>query len=123
MGILLVYDITASNTFDNLEKWLRTIVEHSNDDVEKIILGNKCDMEEHRQISKVCGESIAREYGIPFLETSAKNNINVEEAMLQISERILDKLNDANPESSQTIKSTPLIELASTKSVSQSRCC
>ena len=77
MGILLVYDITASNTFDNLEKWLRTIVEHSNDDVGKMILGNKCDMEENRQISKVCGESIAREYGIPFLETSAKNNINV----------------------------------------------
>merc|ERR1712062_439148 len=39
MGIMLVYDITSLKTFDNIAKWLRTILEHSNTDVEKMILG------------------------------------------------------------------------------------
>merc|ERR1712198_419784 len=73
LGVMLVYDITRPTSFDNLAKWLRTILEHSNADVEKMIIGNKCDMEEQRLISKERGEAIARENGIPFLETSAKN--------------------------------------------------
>ena len=119
MGILLVYDITRPASFDNLAKWLRTILEHSNADVEKMILGNKCDMEEQRKISKERGESIASENGIPFLETSAKNNINVEEAFLQMSERILDKL--PGPES-QTSK-PPHTIVPNTSPNKQSKCC
>ena len=118
MGILLVYDITRPNSFDNLAKWLRTILEHSNTDVEKMILGNKCDMEEQRQISKERGEAIAKENGIPFLETSAKNNINVEEAFLQMSERILDKLPGSVPETSPNI-----VPKTSPKKSSSSQCC
>ena len=90
-GILLVYDITRPNSFDNLAKWLRNIHEHSNTDVEKMILGNKCDMEEQRKIPKEKGEAISSRNGITFLETSAKKNINIEEAFVQISECILDK--------------------------------
>ena len=118
MGILLVYDITRPNSFDNLAKWLRTILEHSNTDVEKMILGNKCDMEEQRLISKERGEAIAKENGIPFLETSAKNNINVEEAFLQMSERILDKLPGSVPETSPNI-----VPKTSPKKSSSSQCC
>ena len=116
MGILLVYDITRPMSFDNLAKWLRTIIEHSNSEVEKTILGNKCDMEDQRQISKERGEAIAKENGIPFLETSAKQNINVEEAFLQMSERILDKLPGYAPESPPTV-----VPLAYPKKSSQ--CC
>ena len=67
MGIMLVYDITQPKTFDNIAKWLRNIDEHANEDVEKMILGNKCDMEDKRMVSKERGESIAREHGIRFL--------------------------------------------------------
>ena len=52
MGIMLVYDVTNSKSFDNIAKWLRNIQEHSNPDVEKMILGNKCDMEDKRVVSK-----------------------------------------------------------------------
>ena len=68
MGIMLVYDITNSKSFDNIAKWLRNIQEHANEDVEKMILGNKCDMDDKRVISKERGETIARENGVPFLE-------------------------------------------------------
>ena len=47
-----------------------------------MVLGNKCDMDDKRQVSKEQGERIAREHAIPFLETSAKNNINIEEVRL-----------------------------------------
>lgn len=91
MGIMLVYDITNAKSFDNIAKWLRNIQEHANDDVERMILGNKCDMDDKRVISKERGETIARENGVRFLETSAKANINIEQAFLELSESILDK--------------------------------
>ena len=72
MGIMLVYDITNAKSFDNIAKWLRNIDEHANEDVERMILGNKCDMEDKRVVSKERGEEIAREHNIKFLETSAK---------------------------------------------------
>jgi len=91
MGIMLVYDITNSKSFDNIAKWLRNIQEHANEDVEKMILGNKCDMEDKRVIPKERGEAIARENGIRFLETSAKTNVNIDRAFIELSESILDK--------------------------------
>ena len=55
---MLVYDITNSKSFDNIAKWLRNIQEHANEDVEKMILGNKCDMEDKRVIPKERGKLI-----------------------------------------------------------------
>lgn len=91
MGIMLVYDITNQKSFENIAKWLRYIDEHANEDVEKMILGNKCDMESKRVITKDKGEAIARDHNISFLETSAKANINIEEAFTQLAEAILQK--------------------------------
>lgn len=91
---MLVYDITNSKSFDNIAKWLRNIQEHANEDVEKMILGNKCDMEDKRVIPKERGEAIARENGIRFLETSAKTNVNIDRAFIELSESILDKTVD-----------------------------
>ena len=91
MGILLVYDVTNAKSFENIAKWLRNIDEHANEDVEKMLLGNKCDMDDRRIIPTERGESIAREHGIRFLETSAKANINIERVFLELAEAILNK--------------------------------
>lgn len=102
MGIMLVYDITNEKSFENIVKWLRNIDEHANEDVEKMILGNKCDMQDKRVVTKDRGEAIAREHGIRFMETSAKANINIERAFSELAEAILDatsgKENTENPE-------------------------
>ncbi|XP_055357351.1 ras-related protein Rab-10-like [Paramacrobiotus metropolitanus] len=107
MGIMLVYDITQPKSFDNIAKWLRNIEEHANEDVEKMLLGNKCDMEDKRAISRERGESIARQHAIRFLETSAKANINVERAFYELSEAILDKVS-RTPGGGGVQENTPL---------------
>ncbi|TKS73473.1 Ras-related protein [Collichthys lucidus] len=83
MGIMLVYDICNEKSFENIKNWIRNIEEHASSDVEKMILGNKCDMTDRRQVSKDRGEKLAIDYGVKFLETSAKSSLNVEEAAHQ----------------------------------------
>ncbi|KRX96623.1 Ras-related protein Rab-10 [Trichinella pseudospiralis] len=91
MGIMLVYDITNQKSFENITKWLRNIEEHASEDVEKMLLGNKCDIEEKRMVSKERGEEIAGKHGIRFLETSAKAKINIDKAFYDLAEAILNK--------------------------------
>jgi Ras-related protein Rab-10 len=91
MGIMLVYDITQTSTFGNINKWLRNIEDHATDNVAKLILGNKCDMENRRVVPTEQGEQLARSKGLKFLETSAKANINIDKAFTMIAEDILSK--------------------------------
>ncbi|XP_003373454.1 GTP-binding protein Ypt2 [Trichinella spiralis] len=88
MGILLVYEITNEKSFENIKNWVRNIEEHASANVEKIILGNKCDMEDKRQVSRERGAQLAIEYGVKFMETSAKANINVESAFFTLARDI-----------------------------------
>jgi len=99
MGIMLVYDITNAKSFDNIARWLRNIDEHASEDVIKMLLGNKCDMSDRRVVSKECGERIAIEHQIRFLETSAKANIHIDKAFYDLAEEILDNTpNQVGPE-------------------------
>lgn len=92
MGIMLVYDITNEKSFENIKNWIRNIEEHASADVEKMILGNKCDMTDRRQVSRERGEELAIEYGIKFMETSAKASINVEESFFTLARDIKAKM-------------------------------
>jgi len=94
MGILLVYDITSMKSFENIKIWIKNIEQHASEDVEKMILGNKCDMDDKRVVSKEQGEQLAKEYGVRFMETSAKADINVEEAFMTIARAIKKKIDD-----------------------------
>jgi small GTP-binding protein len=58
MGILLVYDITNEKSFDSIRNWIRNIEEHASADVERMLVGNKCDMNDKRQVSKERGEKV-----------------------------------------------------------------
>ncbi|XP_071965854.1 ras-related protein Rab-10-like isoform X2 [Antedon mediterranea] len=118
MGIMLVYDITQEKTFDNIAKWLRNIQEHANEDVEKMLLGNKCDMNDKRMVSTERGQSIARENGIKFMETSAKTNINVEPAFMTLAEDILKKY----PVSNNT-QATNYVDPSQDRNKEKSKCC
>ncbi|XP_037623674.1 ras-related protein Rab-8B-like [Sebastes umbrosus] len=100
MGIMLVYDISNEKSFENIKNWIRNIEEHASSDVEKMVLGNKCDMTDRRQVSKDRGEKLAIDYGVKFLETSAKSGINVEEAFYNMGRDILHNLSSKTTDNS-----------------------
>ena len=79
-GILLLYDVTNKDSFKNLENWLIEIEKNSSDKVLKILLGNKCDLSDDREIQTEEGQAFAIRNGMEFMETSAKMNTNVSEA-------------------------------------------
>ncbi|XP_065418853.1 ras-related protein Rab-37 isoform X1 [Chrysemys picta bellii] len=87
-ALLLFYDITSKMSFDNIRAWLIEIHEYAQKDVVIMLLGNKADVSSERVIRMEDGESLAREYGVPFMETSAKTGMNVELAFLAIAKEL-----------------------------------
>jgi len=98
MGILLVYDVTDEKSFNNIRNWIRNIEQHATESVNKILIGNKCDMVEKKVVDSARGKALADEYAIKFLETSAKNSINVEEAFITLAKDIKKRLIDNQTE-------------------------
>ncbi|XP_008665317.1 ras-related protein RABE1c [Zea mays] len=106
MGILLVYDVTDESSLNNIRNWIRNIEQHASDNVNKILVGNKADMDESKQaVPTSKGQALADEYGIKFFETSAKKNLNVEQVFFSIARDIKQRLSetDSKPED-RTIK-------------------
>ncbi|KAF2815305.1 NCA2-domain-containing protein [Mytilinidion resinicola] len=94
MGILLVYDVTDERSFNNIRTWFSNVEQHATEGVNKILIGNKCDWEEKRAVSTERGQQLADELGIPFLEVSAKSNINVDKAFYSLAADIKKRLID-----------------------------
>lgn len=80
-GFLLVYSINSLNSFQELNSFYDQILRvKDSDNVPVLVVGNKCDLEMERQVSYEDGLALANSFNCPFLETSAKQRINVEEA-------------------------------------------
>ena len=79
-GVFVIYDITNRDSFKNLECWLSEIEKNANQNILKILVGNKNDLEDDREIKTEEGQAFANRNGMQFMETSAKMNVNVNEA-------------------------------------------
>ena len=78
-GVILVYDITNQKSFESLsERWMAQLNDHASaDDLAKLLVGNKSDLEASREVSKEKAQQFCQQYGMELLETSAKNGQNV----------------------------------------------
>ena len=85
LGALIVYDITNRNSFENVENWMTDLKTSADQKVSILLIGNKNDLEEEREVKIEEGEKRAQEYDIAFLETSAKNGNNINELFIEIS--------------------------------------
>ena len=92
IGALLVYDITRKERFIHVTKWLEEVRNNSSKTITVILIGNKKDLEDKRQVSYEEGEAFAKENGLMFLETSAKTAYNVVESFNLSAQCILNNI-------------------------------
>ena len=91
-GILLVYDVTDRRSFESIRNWISQIQQHADVHVNKILVGNKCDMLDEKVVSTEEAAKLAKEFGIEFWECSAKNDINVDDCFMGIARGVKDRL-------------------------------
>jgi Ras-related protein Rab-1A len=90
-GIIVVYDVTDQESFNNVKQWLQEIDRYCNGKVNKLLVGNKCDLSADKVVRYTTAKEYADQLGITFFEVSAKNATNVEKAFLTMASEIKDK--------------------------------
>ncbi|GFS35581.1 similar to RAS 5 [Actinidia rufa] len=88
----VVYDVTDQESFNNVKQWLNEIDRYASDNVNKLLVGNKCDLTANKVVSYETAKAFADEMGIPFMETSAKDATNVEQAFMAMAAPIKDRM-------------------------------
>lgn len=81
-GIIIVYDVTDTESFENVKKWLTEIDKNAHRDVQKMLVGNKCDLASKKAVDYGSAKELADDVNMSFLEASAKNSSNVEAAFM-----------------------------------------
>ncbi len=85
---VLVYDICNSPSFESLKSWLQRLREFGPKDLIIIIVGNKCDLDDERQVDRKMAESFATSEDCLYIEASARDNVNVEMIFQEIAHRL-----------------------------------
>ncbi len=105
-GILIVYDITNADSFVNTKRWIEEVKENCGTDesgISMILVGNKCDCEAQRVVALDDLKTYSNAMNLKFFETSAKENINIDEVFYELTRLILDKRNEKSVKKPDTI--------------------
>ncbi len=111
-GVIIVFDVTNKISFNNVKMWLSEIDRHASPSVNKLLIGNKIDLGNKREVSYDEGKDFADSMGMPYLETSAKSGDNVEQVFVKLASEIKTRFvaNKINMDNSVKVdlKSVPL---------------
>lgn len=86
--IMIVYDITDARTFKSVQFWHKEVLNHREPNTMLVLIGNKSDLDERREITKESGEQSAKHIGAYFFEVSAKTSQNVELLFQEIGKHL-----------------------------------
>ena len=87
-GAFIVYDITRKTTFENIDKWIADLKTNGDSNISIVLIGNKSDLEEKREVTKEEGLKKSQDCKTAFMETSALNGDNVHKAFDELIEQI-----------------------------------
>ena len=124
-GAFVVYDITRKETFASVERWVNDLKSTSDPKLTIILIGNKNDMEDQRQVTKEQGEEKAKSFGCAFLETSALSGDNLDKAFTLMVKEIFEKFNSESTgeEEGDSVKKGEDIKLEKTTENKKKSCC
>jgi len=122
-GIIVVYDVTDNDTFTNVKQWLQEIDRYASEGVNKLLVGNKSDLTGKKVVEYSVAKEFAEQLGITFLETSAKNATNVEQAFLLMAKQIKDRMGSSSTPGSGAAKSSTVTPGQNVQSQQSSGCC
>ncbi len=83
---MIAFDVTDKNSFDQIGSWVESVTKNANDKIVKILVGNKCDLDHERKVSKEEGEMLARQFGLKYFECSAKSGLGIAECFEELIE-------------------------------------
>ncbi|KAJ3452059.1 ras family protein [Anaeramoeba flamelloides] len=121
-GILVVYDVTDEETFDQVEDWVKEIYQNAPEDCVILLFGNKTDLVDLREVSKEAGTNLAERMNITYLEGSAKSGENISNAFQILAERSFKKIKKKPKPTKETKKKT-LKNITFEEEKKQKKCC
>lgn len=117
-GIILIYDVTNQQSFDQVEYWVKQIHLNSSCFLESMLVGNKADLTSEKVVASVTGKEVADQYNMRFFESSAKDGSSVDEMFLSIVNPILKKMQEMASPSVSTV-----ISVAKKPDLVPKKCC
>ncbi|CAD8048183.1 unnamed protein product [Paramecium sonneborni] len=103
IGGILVFDVTNRQSFENVQKWYNEIQGYACDKIEMVIVGNKIDLEERREVSSEEAKKFAQKFKFDYFETSAKTGENVDNVFESMANKVLAKIQSGEIDPTQEI--------------------
>ena len=124
-GAFIVYDITRKNSFESIDKWINDVTAVADKKITIVLIGNKSDLEDQRQVTKEQGEDKANKLQVAFLETSAFSGENLEKAFQMMIKEVYQKCHEEMMSEGDVdiIKGGEDINLAKKNNSGEKKCC
>ena len=124
-GAFVVYDITRSDTFESADRWINDLKSTADPKITIILIGNKCDLEDKREVLKEQGEEKAKSFDCAFFETSALKGDNIDKGFEMMVNEIFKKYGEETMEDDDfgTMEKGEDINLEKTNKVEKKGCC
>ena len=105
--MVVAFDVTNEDTFKNVRKWMESIFEHADQNICKVMVGNKIDLEDERKIPQKEAQDLANQFQMKYFEASAKMDMGISQFFETLMTQVWQKRQESGGETRQTISISP----------------